>query len=356
MTNAILKNDILAKDVTIINIEHANDNLPAPLPANDYALAIPTDPKELAVFSEVGNAKVMTAKKLIKPYNFKAKEDYDNAIKQIQSYAETVLWADYELAKIIGNPPSGTTKKKMRDELDVTRKKWLMIKELTPKLIEDAIEYANDNNDYASRYRALEILKEQKQEDIQRNLDAKEVERLENLDKIESIAPKDGKFSVIYMDLSSNTGIMTSEQIKNIIDLASDDSVLFLWSSYKQLPEAFEIIKGLGFSYEEQVIWDKGKLGFGKWSQNQHENLLIATKGDITISDNMYRIPSVFFEKLTKKDTNTKPDYYFEMIEKIRPNQAYLEVFSNRLYSANWTIFNNDLNNKIINEGVVNHG
>lgn len=356
MANTILKNDVLSdnlylsEEVNTIETEHANDNLPAPLPAYSNALAIPTDPKELAQFAKTGNLKVSAAKKLIKTHNFQAKEDRDNAIKQMQSYAEIVLRAEYELAKIIGSPPSGITKRKMCEQLDISRKKWLMIRELTPELIEGAIEYANDNNDYATRYRALEILKEQKKEAAQKKSDDQELERINNLKKAVSIAPKAGKFPVVYMDLSSNAELVTAAQIEEIKALTTDDSILFLWVGYKQLLEAFSVIASLGFSYKEQVIWDKGKLGIGNWSQNQHENLLIATKGNTTIPDTMYRIPSVYFEKLNKKDTNTKPDYYFEMIEKICPNQAYLEVFSERKYSTKWTIFNNELNNSTTNE------
>ncbi|MGO4263920.1 MT-A70 family methyltransferase, partial [Lysobacter sp. TAB13] len=44
---------------------------------------------------------------------------------------------------------------------------------------------------------------------------------------------------------------------------------------------ALRVMAAWGFAYKSHVVWDKGSLGTGYWFRNQHELLLVGTRGDI---------------------------------------------------------------------------
>jgi hypothetical protein len=63
--------------------------------------------------------------------------------------------------------------------------------------------------------------------------------------------------------------------------LAADAAALFLWTTSPHLQKAFTVIEAWGFEYKTNVVWVKDKVGLGYHVRNQHEILLIATRGDI---------------------------------------------------------------------------
>jgi ParB-like chromosome segregation protein Spo0J len=62
-------------------------------------------------------------------------------------------------------------------------------------------------------------------------------------------------------------------------DMATDDAVLFLWTTAPMLMAANKVIEAWGFAYKTGLVWDKGVIGTGYWARNQHEHLLIAVRG-----------------------------------------------------------------------------
>ena len=72
-----------------------------------------------------------------------------------------------------------------------------------------------------------------------------------------------------------------------VADLAAPDSVLFLWATFPQLPEALRLIKAWGFTYKSVAfVWLKKNrksegwfyvLGF--WTRGNAEVCLLATRG-----------------------------------------------------------------------------
>jgi hypothetical protein len=68
---------------------------------------------------------------------------------------------------------------------------------------------------------------------------------------------------------------------RSVPSIAAKNCVLFLWATIPMLLDAHEVMKGWGFAYKSHVIWEKADLGAGYWVREQHELLLIGTRGRI---------------------------------------------------------------------------
>lgn len=70
-------------------------------------------------------------------------------------------------------------------------------------------------------------------------------------------------------------------------ELAAQDSVLFLWATFPQLPEALRLIAAWGFTYKSVAfVWlkknkksDSWFYGLGFWTRGNAELCLLATRG-----------------------------------------------------------------------------
>ena len=70
-------------------------------------------------------------------------------------------------------------------------------------------------------------------------------------------------------------------------ELAAQDSVLFLWTTFPQLPEALRLIAAWGFTYKSVAfVWlkknkksDSWFYGLGFWTRGNAELCLLATRG-----------------------------------------------------------------------------
>lgn len=85
---------------------------------------------------------------------------------------------------------------------------------------------------------------------------------------------------------------------RRVADIAADDCVLFMWATVPMLPEAFAVAHAWGFClfgidgdgfltidkrksrYVSNWEWVKTTIGNGYWGRNNHETLLIFTKGN----------------------------------------------------------------------------
>ena len=119
-------------------------------------------------------------------------------------------------------------------------------------------------------------------------------------------------------EISSYLRVKKIETAKN--------AVLFLWVTNPKLEEAFEVIKTWGFEYKTNFVWVKDKIGMGYWNRNQHELLLIATKGNPNPPDPEKRISSVI--EAERKEHSEKPEIFYQIIEKMFPHAKRIELFA----------------------------
>ena len=116
-------------------------------------------------------------------------------------------------------------------------------------------------------------------------------------------------------------------------NLASENSVLFLWVATNFLEESFEVIKSWGFGYKSQMVWvkDGGQGGIGWYFWGDHEILLVATKGSFLPKE---KVSSVL--KAPRREHSKKPDEVYEIIEKMYPDNKYLELFARGKPRKGW--------------------
>lgn len=165
-----------------------------------------------------------------------------------------------------------------------------------------------------------------------------------------NVSLPEGKFNVIYADppwkyehsetksrdIENNYPTMSLEDIKNMEIPSDKDSVLFLWATAPKLKEALEVMQSWGFTYRTNAVWDKETIGMGYWFRGQHELLLVGVRGNMSPPFPENRFSSVYREK--KKEHSKKPEYYYEIIERMFPKGKYLELFS-RNKRKNWTMW-----------------
>lgn len=163
-----------------------------------------------------------------------------------------------------------------------------------------------------------------------------------------------GKYSVILADppwafkAYSQNGMdrspenhyptMSIEDIMDmpIGDLSERNSVLFMWATAPLLPEAINILKVWGFTYKTHLVWVKNKMGLGYWARNQHELLLIGTRGDVIAPAPGSQFPSVITAAVAEH--SKKPEDFYRIIESYFPSVSKVELFArnNRHGWASW--------------------
>jgi len=131
---------------------------------------------------------------------------------------------------------------------------------------------------------------------------------------------------------------MSTEEIKKIELPLKKDSIVFLWTTHKFLPDAFEILKEWNLQYKATLVWNKEKMGMGAWFRMQCEFCLVGIKGKPYFENTKYR--DILTE--ARREHSRKPDCFFSMIEEITLGRK-LEYFSREKRNG-WEVFGNDIN------------
>lgn len=128
--------------------------------------------------------------------------------------------------------------------------------------------------------------------------------------------------------IENNYPTMTLEEINKlpIQDIATKDSILFLWTTSPKLHESFAVIDAWGFTYKTCAVWDKEIIGMGFYFRQQHEILLVATKGNFPAPAPENRPSSIFRER--RNTHSQKPEVSYEIIEQMYPDIPKIELFS----------------------------
>lgn len=184
------------------------------------------------------------------------------------------------------------------------------------------------------------------------------VRRAERIEKIAEISegnsdiPSDKTYPVIYADppwrydysettereIENQYPTMELDDIKSLSIPASEDAVLFLWTTAPKLVEGIEVLAAWGFEYKTCAIWDKQKIGMGYYFRVQHEILLIGKRGNIPAPEAENRPRSVISLPYSKH--SSKPHEVAKMIESMYPELQKLEMFC-RSPRPGWDVWGN---------------
>lgn len=167
----------------------------------------------------------------------------------------------------------------------------------------------------------------------------------------------DKKYSVIYADppwryehvktesraIENQYPTMSLDEIKALDIPASDDCVLFLWATSPKLAEAMEVLQAWGFDYRTCAVWNKKHIGMGYYFRQQHELLLVATKGNLPVPEPANRLASVFAFK--RGEHSSKPHEVYDMISTMYPDftDNRIELFC-RTPQDGWDVWGNQSN------------
>jgi N6-adenosine-specific RNA methylase IME4 len=134
------------------------------------------------------------------------------------------------------------------------------------------------------------------------------------------------------MDRAADNHYPTSDTdaicARPVQDIAASDCVLFLWATVPMLPDALRVTAAWGFSYKSHCIWAKDRIGTGYWFRNQHELLLVGTKGDVPAPAMGTQFPSLITAPVGEH--SQKPDKFYEIIEAYFPTLPKIELNARR--------------------------
>ena len=145
----------------------------------------------------------------------------------------------------------------------------------------------------------------------------------------------------------------------SVADIADKDCVLFMWATFPNLQEAFEVIEAWGFTFKTiAFVWckknrkaDSWFTGLGHWTRANAEICLLATRGKPKrISKSVHQIVATPIERHSKK-----PDEVRNRIVELMGDLPKIELFAREKVDG-WDVFGNEVTSDVIlQEGVKNH-
>ena len=123
--------------------------------------------------------------------------------------------------------------------------------------------------------------------------------------------------------------------------LATKDALLFLWATSPKLHEAMDVLKAWQFDYKTCAVWVKNRPITGYYFRQQHELLLIGTKGNGIPTPRPENRPVSIIPGLVREHSR-KPDELYEIIEKMYPELKKFELFA-RNRREGWTAWGNEI-------------
>jgi len=129
---------------------------------------------------------------------------------------------------------------------------------------------------------------------------------------------------------------MSLDEIKAIELPASENCVLWLWTTHKFMRYAFEVIDAWGFREVAILTWVKDRIGLGMWLRSQTEFCIMAVKGSPKV--NLTNQSTVIYGKL--REHSRKPDEFYEMVDSLCIGRK-LDYFS-REKREGWDQYGND--------------
>ncbi|EFL88313.1 MT-A70 family methyltransferase [Ahrensia sp. R2A130] len=114
-----------------------------------------------------------------------------------------------------------------------------------------------------------------------------------------------------------------------VMDLASENCLLWLWATNPMIPQALDVMAAWGFTFKTSGVWHKktvhGKTAFGTGYifRSASEPILIGTRGEPKTTRSTRSVIEA-----PVREHSRKPDEAFSVAESLMPNARRLELFS----------------------------
>ena len=159
------------------------------------------------------------------------------------------------------------------------------------------------------------------------------------------LKPTGERFGLVYADPPWNymketeVGYPTMK-LKEICEMqvaqmAEKDAVLVMWVPPSLLPQGLEVVKAWGFEFKTSAVWDKERPGLGQYFGNQHEILLLATRGKPPRIPMAARHSSLLREARPKQHSR-KPQAAYAMLEGMYEGLSKVELFARGKMREGW--------------------
>jgi len=139
---------------------------------------------------------------------------------------------------------------------------------------------------------------------------------------------------------------MSVEEIKalNVASLADENCELYLWTTQKYLPDAFEVLKAWGFKYCQTLTWCKTPMGTGQGGVYcpTTEFLILGRKGKMP---KVKRIDTTWWNVKRTNKHSKKPEFFQDLIETVS-DAPRLEMFARR-ERENWDVWGNEVESSV---------
>jgi len=99
------------------------------------------------------------------------------------------------------------------------------------------------------------------------------------------------------------------------------------------------VIEAWGFEYLTNFAWVKPSIGPGRWTRSRHELLLLARRGKHPAPDPPDLHDSVI--EAARGRHSQKPGCVYELIERMYPRLARLELFARGTPRPGWRSWGN---------------
>lgn len=110
--------------------------------------------------------------------------------------------------------------------------------------------------------------------------------------------------------------------------LATERSVLFLWSPNPLVPDALKVLEAWGFIYKTYMAWIKDRgPSIGWFLKSKHETLLIGTRKE---TPHPLEKPDSYFKAKREGIHSRKPKVAYEIIESMYPGPR-IELFARQM-------------------------
>ena len=169
---------------------------------------------------------------------------------------------------------------------------------------------------------------------------------------IPSVSLPEGLFEVITIDppwpyggsydlhshrVDSPYPEMSLEELAKLEIPASDNSILWLWTTNAFMHEAYHLLEAWGFEPKTILTWFKERTGVGYWLRGQTEHCILAVRGSPQITHEAQG--TALLAKAS--DHSRKPDEFYELVESLCPGKK-LDMFARRERDG-WEVWGNEV-------------
>jgi N6-adenosine-specific RNA methylase IME4 len=216
---------------------------------------------------------------------------------------------------------------------------------VSPRLVQDVVTVRDASRELFEQVLADDVTASRAAQQIRQRRRAKEIGAAPPMPK--------GPFDLVYADppwqLGNPSGpycpedhypTLPLEQIKALDPPVADDALCVLWVINHLIPLGLDVMSAWGFEYKADWVWEKQRLGRGRWLSYEHELMLIGRRGNFPPPPNGSRPRSIIRAKAGRH--SAKPTLVYELLERAYPAARKVELYA-RITRPGWTSWGNEV-------------